>query len=280
MHLEGIWPVYRKDKEVGQCRFQRHGLYWLVDSQCTSQGAQVCRLWLISEGLTFNLGIPVPEGDGLSLRRRIAIKGLSVPGDFRLELKPLEESGVTSRDELSPSHTPPEPEATPQEKAVPIPPTQEKETPAEQQTASADSATARQAESATTEEATGTTAEKATGTTDETATAETVGISSEVTANPETEATPDEAASDAPTTEEPANNPTPDESATTNEPATEASTKAQEPLIPEAPETTPNGIPYDPHKPLPPLGNWESLRAVSDGHGGLLICTAGEDKAL
>ena len=289
MHLEGIWPVYRKDKEVGQCRFQRQGLYWLVDSQCTGLGAQVCRLWLTAEGSTFNLGIPVPEGDGLSLRRRIAIKGLNVPGAFRLELKPWAEPGVTSRDEPTPSHASAEPEATRQEEASPICPavSTAEEPPAVRQTTPEE--TAPQPESSATKEPDQTTAKESTEDAAEapagTITAALTGVSPGEPANPEvspeTKPVPEETATeettmDTPTAEETADKPEPDESA--SEPAAETAATTQTSSNPEPPETA--GIPYDPQKPLPPLGNWENLRAVSDGHGGLLICTAGEDKVL
>ena len=65
-------PVYYYGKRVGHLEIERDGLYLCVHSQCSLvESEEVLRLWAVGGEERVYLGIPVPEGDHLVLRRRL-----------------------------------------------------------------------------------------------------------------------------------------------------------------------------------------------------------------
>ena len=83
--MEGNYPVYYEQSPVGKVQIQKMGLYCSFYCRCRMEPGTVCRLVVQWTGGWENLGIPVPEGDTLELKRRIPAKRLGEgPLVFRL----------------------------------------------------------------------------------------------------------------------------------------------------------------------------------------------------
>ncbi len=64
-------PVYYCGEPAGYLEIERDGLYLCVFSQCSRvETNEVLRLWVVGGEEQAYLGVPVPEGDHLVLRRR------------------------------------------------------------------------------------------------------------------------------------------------------------------------------------------------------------------
>lgn len=74
--MEGYYPVSYQGKPVGKVQVLRKGLYYSFHCRCRMESDIVCRLIAKWANGWENLGIPVPEGDGLELNRRLPAKRL------------------------------------------------------------------------------------------------------------------------------------------------------------------------------------------------------------
>ena len=67
-----VYPIQGYAPEEGWLRLERAGLYTLLEARLPASG-QLTRLWAVGRGGDrAYLGLPVPEGDGLYLRRRLS----------------------------------------------------------------------------------------------------------------------------------------------------------------------------------------------------------------
>ena len=74
--MEGYYPVSYQGKPVGKVQVLRKGLSYSFHCRCRMESDIVCRLIAKWANGWENLGIPVPEGDGLELNRRLPAKRL------------------------------------------------------------------------------------------------------------------------------------------------------------------------------------------------------------
>ena len=63
-------PIYLEGEEAGELTLERRGAWTLLDARLRDAG-RVLRLTLYGER-PFYLGVPVPEGEGLRLTRRLS----------------------------------------------------------------------------------------------------------------------------------------------------------------------------------------------------------------
>ncbi len=80
--MEGNYPVFYQGQPVGKVQVLRKGLYYSFHCRCRMESGVVCRLITKWADGWENLGIPVPEGDGLELNRKLPAKRL---GEEQLE---------------------------------------------------------------------------------------------------------------------------------------------------------------------------------------------------
>ena len=83
--MEGIYPVFFGKDQVGKVQVCRQGLYYRFFCRCQISGEVVCRLTVCCGGVSENLGVVVPSGEGFGLETRIPCKrlGQGMP-EFRL----------------------------------------------------------------------------------------------------------------------------------------------------------------------------------------------------
>lgn len=74
--MEGNYPVFYQGQPVGKVQVLRKGLYYSFHCRCRMESGVVCRLIAKWADGWENLGIPVPEGDGLELNRKLPAKRL------------------------------------------------------------------------------------------------------------------------------------------------------------------------------------------------------------
>lgn len=74
--MEGNYPVFYQGRPVGKVQVMRKGLYYSFHCRCRMESGVVCRLIAKWADGWENLGIPVPEGDGLELNRKLPAKRL------------------------------------------------------------------------------------------------------------------------------------------------------------------------------------------------------------
>lgn len=74
-------------RAVGSAQVERQGLYYHFDCRCNLSGEVIYRIQAKAEGTWENLGIPVPEKGGFTLRCSIAVKKLG-SGPIALRLVP------------------------------------------------------------------------------------------------------------------------------------------------------------------------------------------------
>lgn len=72
--MEGNYPVFYQQKAVGKVQVIKKGLYYSFHCRCRMESGTVCRLVAKWPNAWENLGIPVPEGDGLELDRKLPAK--------------------------------------------------------------------------------------------------------------------------------------------------------------------------------------------------------------
>lgn len=83
--MEGNFTVVFEGKPIGKLQLVKKGLYYGLDLRCRRQTGQILRAVARWEGGWENLGIPVPEGDGLRLVKRIPVKRMGEgPWEFLL----------------------------------------------------------------------------------------------------------------------------------------------------------------------------------------------------
>lgn len=102
--LEGKYSVFLRKQEVGTVQVMKEGLYYRFICHCRIQGDVVCRLGVICGNVSTHIGVPVPEGTGLVLDKRIPVKKFG-RGNLFFFLVPQHES---SQEEFVPI-TPEEP---------------------------------------------------------------------------------------------------------------------------------------------------------------------------
>lgn len=67
-----VYPIQGYAPEEGWLRLEQAGLYTLLEARLPASG-ELTRLWAVGRGGDWAyLGLPVPEGDGLILRRRLS----------------------------------------------------------------------------------------------------------------------------------------------------------------------------------------------------------------
>lgn len=74
--MEGNYPVFYQQKAVGKVVVMKKGLYYSFHCRCRMESGMMCRLVAKWPDTWENLGIPVPEGDGLELKRKLPVKRL------------------------------------------------------------------------------------------------------------------------------------------------------------------------------------------------------------
>lgn len=74
--LEGDYEVYFGNQLAGKTQVIKSGLYYRIVCRCRVTGAVMCRLSVLSEDTSVDLGILVPTDGGFGLDTRIAQKKL------------------------------------------------------------------------------------------------------------------------------------------------------------------------------------------------------------
>lgn len=79
------YAVMRERIPVGKVQILRQGLYYRLTCRYQLPSGEMCRLIVRWAGGCENIGIPVPEGDGFSLVKKIPVKRFPISGlDFQL----------------------------------------------------------------------------------------------------------------------------------------------------------------------------------------------------
>ena len=74
--MKGLYTVHHGREQVGKVELIPQGLYCRVICRCAVASDQVFRLYAVSEQRRENLGVLLPESDGLCLDRKIPVKTL------------------------------------------------------------------------------------------------------------------------------------------------------------------------------------------------------------
>lgn len=74
--MEGIYEVQDGNTAVGKVQLIRQGLYYRVICRCHLSDDLVRRLYAVHDSGRENLGVLVPEEDGIVLDRKIPVKRL------------------------------------------------------------------------------------------------------------------------------------------------------------------------------------------------------------
>ena len=72
--MEENYEVYLENATVGRIQIEKRGLFYYIDCRCKVPQDKIYRVAAIGENCWDNLGIPIPEGTGFQLKRRIPIK--------------------------------------------------------------------------------------------------------------------------------------------------------------------------------------------------------------
>jgi len=83
--LDGFYEVTFGNTVVGKCEVRSQGLYCRIICRYRIPGDPICHLYAVTEAGRENLGVPVPEGDGFLLDRKIPVKRIG-QGDIRFAL--------------------------------------------------------------------------------------------------------------------------------------------------------------------------------------------------
>ena len=75
--MEGCYEVFNGNDVVGKVQLIRQGLYYRVICRCCLSEDMVRRLYAVQENSRENLGVLVPEEDGLVLDKKIPVKRIS-----------------------------------------------------------------------------------------------------------------------------------------------------------------------------------------------------------
>lgn len=99
--MEGNYPVYFGNQQVGKVQVLRQGLYYRFHCRCRLSGEVVCRLYVTCGEKRESLGVVVPMGEGFGLDTRLAAKHLGA-GEPSFALKPKGEPAEKKRVPISP----------------------------------------------------------------------------------------------------------------------------------------------------------------------------------
>ena len=75
--MEGPYALYFGGQAIGKVQVTRQGLYYRFSCRCRLSGGVVCKVLVRCGGISENLGILAPEGEGFSLVTRMPVKRFS-----------------------------------------------------------------------------------------------------------------------------------------------------------------------------------------------------------
>ena len=75
--MEGCYEVYFGREAAGKVQLLRQGLYYRVICRCKIPTDNVCRLYAVMGDKRENIGVLIPDGEGLLLDRKIPAKRFS-----------------------------------------------------------------------------------------------------------------------------------------------------------------------------------------------------------
>ena len=83
--MEGIYDIYRGAEKIGKAEVRREGLYYRFRCCCNLTGEVMYRICITCDGITENLGIPVPEGGAFQLCKKLPVSRFPADGtpEFR-----------------------------------------------------------------------------------------------------------------------------------------------------------------------------------------------------
>ena len=99
--MEGTYPVFFGQAQVGKVQVRKQGLYYKFFCRCQLTGDVVCRLTVQSGGVRENLGVVVPLEEGFGLETRIPSKRLTA-GEPEFRLVPKHEISMGTFVPISP----------------------------------------------------------------------------------------------------------------------------------------------------------------------------------
>lgn len=76
--MDASYQILHEKNTVGTCTAVQEGLYIRFSCKCTVPQGEIYTAYLRSEGCEIKLGIPIPEGSGYTLEKRIPAK--RIPG--------------------------------------------------------------------------------------------------------------------------------------------------------------------------------------------------------
>jgi len=74
--LEGIYPVFLNNKQVGTIRIVKQGLYYSFEAVCTTEIMRIYRLIMVVGDIKTDLGVCVPQSGGFGFRKRLPVKNV------------------------------------------------------------------------------------------------------------------------------------------------------------------------------------------------------------
>ena len=79
--MEGVYEVKQGSDKVGKVQVVRQGLYYRFVCRCRMSPETVSRLVVSCGGRRESIGVPVPDGDGFGLEKKLPVKlfGEGVP---------------------------------------------------------------------------------------------------------------------------------------------------------------------------------------------------------
>lgn len=109
--MEGTYPLLLDGAQAGTLRVSARGGWTVFEAECTMVSG-IVRISVYGEGKEGYLGVLAPEGEGLTLRRRLSRSELR---DFPAQIEYAARAGAPAEraDPVAPA-APPEPEAAPE----------------------------------------------------------------------------------------------------------------------------------------------------------------------
>ena len=83
--MENCYEVYEGTSCVGKVQLLRQGLYYRLICRCSIQSDSIYRLYVHKSGVQENLGVLIPDEDGIYLERNIPVKRIG-DGSFRFSV--------------------------------------------------------------------------------------------------------------------------------------------------------------------------------------------------
>lgn len=93
------FAVLHGDIPVGKAEVVRQGLYYRISCRYMLRSGELCRLIMKWPGGWENIGIPVPDGDGFTLVKKVPVKRI-FGSDLSLHLLPVGIKGVEIENEM------------------------------------------------------------------------------------------------------------------------------------------------------------------------------------